>query len=210
MGFESFRHDERTATTMIRRARRSAFLCIAVLVMLGALVWVDRAGGTVMQALSLPRMTQASQLAVVGTVTGRSAGWRGGWIVTRSEVLVERIVHNELERTPMRITVTTLGGETEGRGLWVPGEAYLRPGCRYLLFTAESVDHMRLVAMAQSALPVVQTDQGQMVMPPAALGLVSMDDGTMRPALPFLTQPQPLEGVIARIQASAQEPSCTD
>lgn len=195
---------------MIRRAPRSALLWLPVLVVLGALAWGDRAGSTVMEALSLPRMLEAGQLTVVGTVTGRSAGWRGGWIVTRSEVLVERIVHNELERTPMRITVTTLGGETDGRGLWVPGEAYLQPGHRYLLFAAESVDHMRLVAMAQSALPVVQTGQGQVVMPPAALGLVSMDDGTLRPALPFLTQPQPLERVIARIRACVQGPSCTD
>jgi hypothetical protein len=159
---------------------------------------------TVMPALPLDRLVAASHLVVVGTVIEREPAWEGRFIVTRNRVLVERVVVNDLGISPMQVTVATLGGVLDSVGLWVPGEARLERGAGYLLFLHETQAGLVPSAMSQSALEVIDTPGGRLVLPSRARRLVDPSPAGWTPAMPFLVQPAGLDELTARIRRLAR------
>jgi hypothetical protein len=140
------------AARVASRAPLPAFL--AALTAAAALL--PRAGEpSVVRALSLEELVRASSAVVIGVpgapVAGRDARGR---IVRRVPFAVQRRVIGEVDDS---VTVTLLGGELEGAGTWVPGEAELPEGEESLLFLEPvpgSTGELRVTGMAQGRFSI--------------------------------------------------------
>jgi hypothetical protein len=164
------------------------------------------ASASTVKSLSLEQLAQKSVLIVVGVAEEAQARRHvdGKLIVTDVGVRVERVLKGDAK--PGSVIVTTLlGGELDGIGLSVPGEASLPKGGRSLLFLyrAGRSKDLRVVGMAQGALPIEARPDGvQMVIPSSGdSALVDRgSDGALRPAPAALLQPEPMDSVVARVQ----------
>ncbi|MFO8071813.1 MAG: hypothetical protein R6V85_08055 [Polyangia bacterium] len=135
-------------------SRAQPLACLVAIAAAAALL--PRAGGaSVVRALSLEELVRASSAVVIGVpgapVAGRDARGR---IVRRVPFAVERRVIGEVDDN---LTVTLLGGELEGAGTWVPGEAELPEGEESLLFLEPvpgSTGELRVTGMAQGRFSI--------------------------------------------------------
>jgi hypothetical protein len=150
---------------------------------------------TVAPALSLSELVAASDLVVIATPVASTSEWYDGRIVTRTTMLVDRVVHTTGHQTPMQITLITYGGVIGDLGLWVPGEAVFSAGKTYVVFAHDTGNGHVAVGMAQGALEVVRagSDSTQWVLPPLTGALVTITGGQIQSAPPFLTAPMPLD-----------------
>jgi hypothetical protein len=165
------------------------------------------ASATTIPRLDLADLVEASGIVFTGTVLDKLGEWQDGRIVTRNTVSVDDVVKAEAE-APSSITITTLGGEAGGVGLWVAGESRFEVGGRYLIFVRGSPDQAtwKVTGMAQGCLRIIRDEGGtDWVLPPQAAGIVTWKNGRLVPALPFLTRPVPLEELLERVRGLVEQ-----
>jgi hypothetical protein len=142
------------------------FVCLSAACLGGvatAVVPVDvpLAHATTVIALSLPELVAMSDRVVVGTPRVRFSRWEAGRIVTYTAVDVETPIAG-VAPSVQTVTVRTLGGEVDGIGQLVVGEAKLPLGDSVMLFlqTLPAVkeiavaDSMVVTALAQGAMHI--------------------------------------------------------
>jgi hypothetical protein len=193
-----------------RISRSAAFLLIG----LAAGLLVAPALASVVQAFSLEELTRKADLIVVG-VGGETEARRnpdGRLIVTDISVSVQDVLKGSAKKGES-IVVTVLGGNLDGLGLRVPGEASIPLGKPALLFLyrggAAGTD-LRVVGMAQGVMPMQPSDQGTMMIIPggSSSALVQRDSsGTLKPASAALLQPEPAASVLDRVRAAVGKQS---
>jgi hypothetical protein len=184
--------------------RSGAFLLIASAV---ALI-VAPALASVLQALSLEDLTRKADLIVVGvggeTQARHSAD--GRLIVTDVNVDVQDVLKGSVKKGD-GVVVTVLGGNLDGLGLRVPGEASIPQGKPALLFlyrNGAAGNDLRVVGMAQGMMPMQPNDQGTMMIIPGGSGSALVDrggDGKLQQAPAALLQPEPAVSVLDRVRA---------
>lgn len=185
--------------------RRAAFLlCLLTPLALASLTLVTVARATTTEALDLRDLVRESDHVVVATVIDRVARYDHlDRIVTDFTLRVdERMWGSSTEgRT---IVVRRLGGVLGDVGLRIEGEATFEIGERVILFARElrSEGVLRPVGMSQGVMPLRQIEGQDVVMPGGdGLALVQRgSDGQLRPAPGALTQPEPLDAMLARIR----------
>ncbi len=126
-----------------------------------------RAEASLSRALTLDELVREASQVVVGTPLEQYSVWEelGGSprVVTYTRLRIERSVVGSPES---ELWVRTLGGQVNGVGQYVPGEARLRPGRGSLLFLAPLPDgvlgvlglgqgHFELEASAEPEAPRV-------------------------------------------------------
>lgn len=139
-----------------------------VLVLCALLLGAQTAAASVVEALSLADLVKRSEHVVVATAGERMSRRNGNVIVTDVQLKIDEGLKGGSQRGDTLIA-TLLGGVTEGLGLQVPGEAALPEGAQLVVFlrrTKESKD-LRVVGMAQGALPIEVRSGKPMVQPPS-------------------------------------------
>jgi len=140
---------------------------LACAILLSALLRPSGAAASVVEALSLSELVKRSEHVVLATAGERMGRRSGNLIVTDVELQIEEGLKGGAKSGDTLIA-TLLGGVSEGVGLKVPGEAVLPEGAKIVVFlrrTPESKE-LRVVGMAQGALPVEQRGGKPMVVPP--------------------------------------------
>lgn len=107
------------------------------LIVCGMAALASEAGARQREASALDTLA-ASPVVVVGRVGAIASGWDldSGTLVTFVEVTVEQRLRGDA--VPDRIVLKQLGGERDGLGLWVAGQARFVAGERGLLFLSVS------------------------------------------------------------------------
>jgi hypothetical protein len=154
----------------------------------------------VVVALDLPDLLRHAALAGVGTAGPASSRWSDGRIVTDTVVRIDDPLLGA--DGPISVVVRTLGGAVGDIGQWVPGEARLQPGDRYLLFLEPLPDGaLRPVGLAQGALPIAIEDRVPMVRPPPDLPLLRHGGADAEPS-GWMRRPRPLDEVLDEIRTA--------
>jgi hypothetical protein len=125
------------------------------------------AAASVVEALSLSELVKRSEHVVLATAGEHMGRRSGNLIVTDVQLKVDEGFKGG-SKPGDTLIATLLGGVNEGVGLKVPGEAVLLEGTRFVVFlrrTPQSKE-LRVVGMAQGALPVQQRDGKAMIFPP--------------------------------------------
>lgn len=181
----------------------AAVLCACALA--GAFWLVAQARASTVRGLSLEELTHKADLIVVG-VAEESQSRRhidGKLIVTDVSLRVEQVLKGKA-KVHDTVVVTLLGGTLDGIGLSVPGEASLPQGKQALVFLqhAPRSHDLRIVGMAQGALPMQAQGGTLMVLPPDGTGgLVERgSDGALHPAPAALLQPEPAVSMLDRVR----------
>jgi hypothetical protein len=166
------------------------------------------ASASIVRALSLPQLVDEASVVAVVAVESASSSWVDGRIVTDTVTVVVDGLGGV--STGARLTLRTLGGEVDGIGQRVFGEAWFRPGERYLVFLEPALpssavagplpELLRPVGMSQGALPVVDGVDGPMVAPSPELPALVGADAAL-PADAWLEVPRPLADVSAEVRA---------
>jgi hypothetical protein len=191
-------------------------LALVLALALGA--WSHTALASVVKALSLEELTRKADLIVVGV--GAEAQARrnddGRLIVTDVSVDVQQVLKGAA-KPGEDVIVTLLGGNLDGLGLRVPGEASIPIGKPALLFLYRSGPggrDLRVVGMAQGVMamqpsepgkvsePGTSTGTGTMVIIPGGSGSELVErgsDGKLSAAPPALLRPEPAAKVLDRI-----------
>ena len=136
--------------------------------MLSALLYSGSAAASVVEALSLSELVKRSEHVVLATAGERMGRRSGNLIVTDVQLRIEEALKGGTQPGDTLIA-TLLGGVSEGVGLKVPGEAVLPEGSKIVVFLRRTPHskELRVVGMAQGALPVEQRDGKPIVLPPA-------------------------------------------
>ena len=161
------------------------------------------------QWLPLPERARRAEAIVLGRIEAQHVEVDArGWPWTLARVRIERVVsdrHGGLA-SGGELQVALLGGAVGDRGMRVPGEASLPVGARFvLLLWRDGRGRWRPLGMAQGALRVARTADGDEVVdvgtPPSAV----RGSGRLAPALPTVARGaprwralQPLLGELAR------------
>ena len=151
---------------------------------LAALSWVGtarRAGASVARALSLGELLDQSHHALVGSPVDHFARWetvgRRSRIVTYSLVAVRQSLDGRPTPTG-EVMVRTLGGQVDGIGQIVPGEAALHKGQPGTLFIERiSRDLFTVTGMAQGHYPHLADSRGTERLRANATGVELVPDG---------------------------------
>jgi hypothetical protein len=185
------------------RSRRAAAL------LLGALLVPHGAPASVVRALTLAELVEASSIVAVARVETATSLWVDGRIVTDTVLVVDEGLSGA--EPDERVTVRTLGGEVEGIGQRVSGEPWLRAGERYLVFlerlparAGDAAARFRPVGMSQGALPVTEAANGPQVAPNAELPALVVPGRAISVA-PWLDVPRPLDEVLVEVRAAVQD-----
>ncbi len=140
------------------------------------------AHATVMLPLSIEDMSRESVAVVRARVVEQEARWgedkKRIFTHTRLEVLDP--IHRA-RAIPTLIEVRTLGGELDGLGMKVAGEARFAPGEQVVVFLAadrDSSELFRVVGMSQGKFRVHQEPEGRWVATPSVEGLAFAKRGT--------------------------------
>jgi hypothetical protein len=121
----------------------------------------------VVEALSLSELVKRSEHVVLATAGEHMGRRSGNLIVTDVQLKIDEGFKGG-SKPGDTLIATLLGGVNEGVGLKVPGEAVLPEGTQIVVFlrrTPQSKE-LRVVGMAQGALPVQQRDGKAMIFPP--------------------------------------------
>ncbi|HUB10020.1 MAG TPA: hypothetical protein VMB50_23655 [Myxococcales bacterium] len=120
---------------------------------LAALVAAAPAAASIARALSLDDLAARAEVVVLGRVTAQAPRWTPDHrrIVTRVTVRVEELWKGSAGAT---ITVLRPGGELDGLGQVVLGEARFAVGELVVLFLVKRGDFYRVVGMSQGAFRV--------------------------------------------------------
>ncbi len=166
------------------------------------------AGATVVEALELEQLSQASELVVRGTALESSAEWVAGRRQIRTVTRVQ--VSDRLKGDPQarEVEVHTPGGTVGDITQKVSGSPQLEPGDEVVLFLKRRPGPRRLfqvVGMGQGRFSVVREAGRELVVrEPARLSLL-YPDGSVRPSARF--GPVPLRQFVERVQkANAGKP----
>jgi len=138
------------------------------LVLCAVLLSARTAAASVVEALSLAELVKRAEQVVVAT-PGEHMGRRSGnLIVTDVQLRVDEALKGGAKPGDTLIA-TLLGGVADGVGLKVPGEAALPAGAQYVVFLRRQPQskELRVVGMAQGALPIELRSGTAMVLPPS-------------------------------------------
>ena len=184
-------------------------LRFAAALLLGAALVPHAAPASVVRALTLRELVEASAIVVLAQVETATSSWVDGRIVTDAVLVVDEGLAGA--ETEQRVTVRTLGGEVDGIGQRVSGEPWLRAGERYLVFLeplpARSGDaslRYRPIGMSQGALPVTEAADGPRVGPNPELPALVVPGRAMSVA-PWLDASRPLDDVLAEVRAAVRD-----
>lgn len=175
-----------------------------MLVLCGLLLGARTAAASVVEALSLAELVKRSEQVVVAT-PGEHMGRRSGnLIVTDVQLRVDEGLKGSAKRGDTLIA-TLLGGVADGVGLQVPGEAVLPSGAQYVVFLRRQPKskELRVVGMAQGALPIEDRSGTAMVLPPShdAALMARGSDGTLQEAPAAVSSEIALPDLITRIRS---------
>jgi len=139
-----------------------------VLLLVAALLSAGPARASVVEALSLSELVKRSHHVVVATAGERMSRRSGNLIVTDVHLRVNEALKGGAQVGDSLIA-TLLGGASDGVGLNVPGEAILPEGAQIVVFLrlTESSGELRVLGMAQGALPIEMRSGAPMVLPPS-------------------------------------------
>lgn len=130
----------------LRRRRRAAVLLGAALVVTGA-----PAQAAELRRLALVDLADRADLVIRGRVVA-SAPSADGPLATDSAVLVDECLAGAC---PIALVVRRRGGERDGLGLWVDGEAALAPGTEVVLYLrTDARGRLRVVGGVQGELRI--------------------------------------------------------
>lgn len=115
-----------------RRARRG----LALLLFAGGTLWSTTARATVIHGASVEQLTRQSSMVVRGRITAARSGWVDREIVTEATLEVVDVWKGPSGLRTLR--VWRRGGEVEGVGMHVDGEAPLPVGSELILFLRAS------------------------------------------------------------------------
>lgn len=129
---------------------------------------IGAARASVVEALSLAELVERAEHVVVATAGERMGRRSGNLIVTDVALRVDEGLKGGSKRGDT-LVATLLGGELDGLGLTVPGEAALPEGHRLVVFLRQARDgqELRVVGMAQGALPIERRAGVPTVLPPS-------------------------------------------
>ncbi len=126
---------------------------LAPLGLLGVLLPAAAGHSTVLFDWDLSELTRRADLIVIAKVIGKRSFAAENTIMTSTRLRVERVISGS---EASEIEVLQLGGQLGARIVDVPGDAELRDGEHYLLFTAQpsGQPYRSLVGMSLGALQV--------------------------------------------------------
>lgn len=147
----------------------------------------DRVEATVMLPMSIEDLSKESLAVVRARVLDQTARWGEGKkrIYTHTRLEVIDPIHRSAS-IPAVIEVRTLGGEVDGLGMKVSGEARFTPGEQVVVFLGADRDSpalYRVVGMSQGKFRVHQEPEGRWVATPSLEGLAFAKrgaDGVLR------------------------------
>ncbi|MBN1655306.1 MAG: hypothetical protein JXA30_16185 [Deltaproteobacteria bacterium] len=178
----------------------SAF--VFAIFMLGLLVWPVRA--SVIMRFELEQLVARSDVIVVAT----TLGWKSRWgarkrILTDVTLRVDESIKGKYQPSDV-LVVTRLGGEIDGLGMRVAGEAAFYKDKKALVFLREipASGELRVVGMSQGVYHFNEA-QGQIVVAPdeSDSALVERDsDGKLQSALSTRTEPSPANDVLEEVR----------
>jgi hypothetical protein len=138
---------------VLARRRRTA----ACAVMIGVIGMATRADASQLHRLELADLGQDATLVVRGHVMTVTAG-AGDALETDSEIAVDECLSGDC---PATVHVVRRGGERDGVGLWVDGEAAPEPGTEVVVYLRHDPrGRLRVLGGVQGLLHVVATSQG--------------------------------------------------
>ncbi|MCE9573093.1 MAG: matrixin family metalloprotease [Deltaproteobacteria bacterium] len=139
------------AIVILRRRRaRAAVVATAMTAVVLAGAPADAA---TLRQLTLVDLADSADLVIRGRVVATAVS-DDGQLATDSAILVDECVAGSC---PIALTVRRRGGERDGRGLWVDGEATLAPGTEVVLYLrADTRGHLRVLGGVQGALRIVR------------------------------------------------------
>jgi hypothetical protein len=140
----------------------------AALALLAGLVGAKIASASVVEALSLVELVKRSEHVVLATPGERMGRRSKNLIVTDVQLKIDDGLKGGSKRGET-LVATLLGGVVDGVGLSVPGEAALPEGTPMVVFLRRMPDsgELRVVGMAQGALPIEMRGGKPMVLPPS-------------------------------------------
>lgn len=175
-------------------------LCTLLLGALGA----AKVSASVVEALSLVELVKRAEHVVVATAGERMGRRSKNLIVTDVQLKIDEGIKGGSKRGDTLIA-TLLGGVADGVGLSVPGEAALPEGTQMVVFLRRMPEsgELRVVGMAQGALPIELRDGKPMVLPPghdAAL-MQRGEDGHLQKGEPAVATELALPDLLTRLRS---------
>ena len=112
---------------------------------------------TIMLPLSLEKLTNESDMVVLGNCTGKNVVDQGGKIYTEYTIQVNETLKGAALK---EVKVRQLGGEINGRGLYVAGVAKFTPAEEVMVFLTKDSNGLRdVVGWAQGKFHIYYDDQ---------------------------------------------------
>lgn len=138
---------------VLARRRRAAACAVAI----GVIAMATRADASQLRRLELADLGNSAALVVRGHVMTVTAV-RGEALETDSEIAVDDCLSGDC---PATVHVVRRGGERDGVGLWVDGEAAPEPGTEVVVYLrSDTRGRLRVLGGVQGLLRVVATSQG--------------------------------------------------
>ncbi len=166
-------------------ARALVFSGLAAAVGFG--FWATNAGATVMVPLSIEQMSKEAAVVVRARVTQQEARWDEGKkrIFTHTKLEVVDPIHRT-RSIGATIEVRTLGGELDGLGMKVAGEARFVPDEQVIVFLAaddKAPGLFRVIGMSQGKFHLDRDQEGRWFATPSLEGVAFAKrdaDGVLR------------------------------
>jgi hypothetical protein len=139
-----------------------------MLALCAALLGAQTAAASVVEALSLLELVKRSEHVVLATPGERMGRRSKNLIVTDVQLKIDDGLKGGSKRGDT-LVATLLGGVVDDVGLSVPGEAALPESMPMVVFLRRMPQsgELRVVGMAQGALPIEMRDGKPMVLPPS-------------------------------------------
>lgn len=138
---------------LLFRRRRSRAAVVTLTALTALVVGSAPADAAALRRLTLVDLADSADLVVRGHVVA-TAVTDDGQLATDSAVLVDECLAGPC---PIALAVRRRGGERDGRGLWVDGEATLAPGAEVVLYLRRDPHgRLRVLGGVQGALTIVR------------------------------------------------------